>query len=162
MRIRESSRLVLLNDQNEILLLEHVNPVLIDGTTPPILRYWVTPGGGVEEAETWEDAALRELREETGISSVSLGPWVWFREGSVQFSEEILSRERYYLVRCERQEVSKQNQTENERRVYRNYRWWSCEELRQTSDVIFPAGLARIIAPLIDGRIPDEPIRLPE
>jgi ADP-ribose pyrophosphatase YjhB (NUDIX family) len=47
--------------QNDcILLLRHVN--FKKGTS-----YWWLPGGGQEEGETYEQAAIRETREETNL-----------------------------------------------------------------------------------------------
>lgn len=50
--------------QGQILLLQRAEN--------PMLGFWGTPGGGVEEGEAIKDAAVRELAEETGL--VPTGP----------------------------------------------------------------------------------------
>ena len=44
---------------DQILLVNHVNAGKYD--------FWVAPGGGVEGAESLADAAVREVREESGL-----------------------------------------------------------------------------------------------
>lgn len=46
--------------QHRILLVHHFSPGRHD--------FWVAPGGGVEGRETLEQAAAREVREETGLT----------------------------------------------------------------------------------------------
>jgi len=49
---------VVVNKENKILLVRHKK-----GNQ----RYWVLPGGRLEYGETFEECAIRELKEETGL-----------------------------------------------------------------------------------------------
>jgi 8-oxo-dGTP pyrophosphatase MutT (NUDIX family) len=54
-------RALLITPDGGLLTIRRVRP----GQDP----YWVLPGGGVEDGETAEAAALRELREETTLTA---------------------------------------------------------------------------------------------
>jgi 8-oxo-dGTP diphosphatase len=96
MRGRPSARLLILDPSGRILLFRFVftNGVLAGQD------YWATPGGGVEEGETFEQAAIRELREETGIRLEDIGPEVARRELVLLLpdGERVIADERYFLV----------------------------------------------------------------
>lgn len=53
---------IVIDDRGRLLLVQRANP--------PAQGRWSLPGGRVEAGERWENAVLRELHEETGISGV--------------------------------------------------------------------------------------------
>ncbi len=49
------------------------NVLLVKRAKPPITWEWSIPGGGQELGETTREAALRELKEETGVDARLIG-----------------------------------------------------------------------------------------
>jgi 8-oxo-dGTP pyrophosphatase MutT (NUDIX family) len=59
--LRQAGRVLVIDPAGQVLLLEGFDPAA------PDRRYWVTIGGGLDDGEEPAHAAVRELREETGI-----------------------------------------------------------------------------------------------
>ena len=61
--LREGVGIVVLNSKNEVLVAKRIdNPK----------NFWQMPQGGKDEGENYFEAAIRELKEETSITSVTL------------------------------------------------------------------------------------------
>jgi 8-oxo-dGTP pyrophosphatase MutT (NUDIX family) len=156
-RYRPTSRILVLDERNRLLLLR------IEDARLPVLKFWITPGGGVEPGESFEDGAHRELWEETGIRVPELGPPVWTRRRLVTFDGETLDfHEQFYLVRVRATAISTANVTDEEKIVLTDHRWWTHEELLTTSDILAPRKLAELIRPLLAGALPANPLILTE
>lgn len=56
-----------------VVCLRGEEVLLIKRGTPPRLGQWSVPGGRLEWGETLQSAALRELKEETGVDAQLLG-----------------------------------------------------------------------------------------
>lgn len=156
MRERPTARALLLSPQDRLLLFrfEDARP---DGPH----GFWATAGGGVEPGETVLEAVRREVFEETGMSGLEFGPVVWRHEHVLRLGgEDILFREDYVLARCPHEQVSTDRMEALERSVVREARWWTLDEIAESPDTIYPAGLARLLGPLLDGELPSEPLRL--
>jgi 8-oxo-dGTP diphosphatase len=143
MRKRPSSRLLVLEPGGKVLLFRFVHK---HGTVVA-QDFWATPGGALEPGETFEDAAVRELREETGIEQPGPGAQVARREFVLQLptGERVIADERYFVVRAADQVVRREGWTPLELEVMTDHRWWSVAELESTGDTVWPAELAAIL-----------------
>ena len=56
-----------------VVCLKGDQVLLVKRAKPPITWQWSIPGGGQELGETTREAALRELKEETGVEAKLLG-----------------------------------------------------------------------------------------
>ena len=57
-----------------VLVYDGLDMVLVKNTKPPFSNFWIFPSGGVEPRESFKDAAMREVKEETGLDIKIIGP----------------------------------------------------------------------------------------
>ena len=72
--------------------------LLIQRALEPFAGHWALPGGFVQVGESVDDAALRELREETGVVRVYLEQLYTFGEPDRDPREHVVSVAYYALV----------------------------------------------------------------
>lgn len=136
MRTRRSSRLIVLSAQNHVLLFHfhHKNDALSGKS------YWATPGGGLQHNESFEQAALRELLEETGLERQAAGASVASRTFPMMLpdGETVAAEERFFLIHADKTAIDCSRWSNNEKRVICGYRWWTSDDLIHTSETVFP------------------------
>ena len=149
--------MLLIDDRDRVLLFDVALPQRPDD------RLWITPGGGLDPGETREDAALRELYEETGLRGVNLGPCIWKRRHTWQWEDRwIESDERFYLLRAPAFQVVPAAPDEWEMQYVLGHRWWSLSEMIANGDTetFVPRSLPELLAPILAGDLPKHPIEV--
>lgn len=139
------------NSNHEIFLLRtHFDPEV--GLPPR----WITPGGGIDSGESVLEAAVRELREETGIQvgSEALGELIWRTEGRWNWADGENHNtfvDHFYKLQVSDFELDISGWTDDELRDVVEFRWWSVPELLATGELVGPPGLAEFIASHFSG-----------
>ncbi len=142
---RETARVLLHNAHGEVFLLHtHFDPEV--GLAPR----WITPGGGIDEGETPKQAALRELREETGLELTKdqIGEEIW-RTSGTWFWGDGLNQHTYvdyfFAYAINDFVLDDSGWTTDERRDVLEYRWWNVSDLIASGEQFGPHGLAEFL-----------------
>ncbi len=142
---RLCAKVLLVDAQERVLLFSGIDRQLPE--EPPV---WFAVGGAVNDGETLEEAAIRETFEETGIHIEDPGSPVfrrrfrWVFEG-VPYDQE----ETYFMVRVQEVVPIDAGWTDVEKATITGHRWWTLGDLRQTTDAVFPDGLAQRLEALL-------------
>jgi 8-oxo-dGTP pyrophosphatase MutT (NUDIX family) len=140
---RPAARILLVDDAGRVLLFRFTPE---DGRPP----FWCTVGGAVDPGESYEQAARRELYEETGIIA-DPGPEIFRREVDFLTIEgvEVTADERYFLVRTDAREIDAVGHTELEQRVMQRWRWVYAADLATLGEQYFPEDLSQMLTEVL-------------
>jgi 8-oxo-dGTP pyrophosphatase MutT (NUDIX family) len=147
---RVAARVILIDAGRRVLLFNGRDPVAQAEES-----WWFTVGGGVAAGEDLRVAALRELREETGIDlppGQLVGP-VWRRRAVFSFDRRTYDSEEWFFFA----DLASGGVMVPDTSRFDEHRWWSVEELRATQDTVYPMQLAELLPELLsstwDGQV---------
>ncbi|MEZ0107563.1 8-oxo-dGTP pyrophosphatase MutT (NUDIX family) [Catenulispora sp. EB89] len=153
---RHTARVLLMNKEDRLLLFKYQ-----DGRRS---HTWLTPGGGIDDGETVDAAAARELWEETRlvVAPEELGGLVAATGGYADFGwKKGTFREDYFFHRVDTRDIDMSGFTAYERKTISEYRWWSIADLEATDERIVPWGLAPLLTSILRDGPPENLVELP-
>ena len=144
---RVAARVLLVNGDDRLLLLRGFDPAT------PAERYWFTVGGGLDEGESFVDAAVRELFEETGLRlppEELVGP-VRREHTDIPFDGRWYRQEQeFFVARVATWEVSLAGLDAEEMACVDGHRWWSVSDLESTTESFYPTDLVRLFSDILE------------
>ena len=139
--MRATSRLLVVDDDDRLLLMLTRAP-----DTSGSAR-WITPGGGVDPGESHAQAAVRELRQETGQVIADPGPVVHVDDFAVPWdaADHTHGHAEFFVVRVPHFDVVDDEWTDDERTDILDARWFTLAELESTDDPVEPEALVDLV-----------------
>lgn len=157
MRVRNSSRAIILNSKREIFLFKYYYGILREEKT-----VWITPGGKVEEGESFDEALEREVYEEVGLKLEGEPRQICTRKELfiLKSGEHVMANEKYFLVHADSWDLSFDMWTDNEKKFTKDWKWWSLEEIKESSEQFFTKEIVDVLNDVVNGELPKEPIEI--
>ncbi len=146
---RRGARLILLDAAGRVLMVRGHD------VDDPSRSWWFTVGGGIDPGETAVAAAVRELREETGLvvdPADVVGP-VARRRAVFDFAARTVRQdEAFFLARLpEPGPIETHGWTDVERGFMDEVRWWDLDALEVVAEEVFPEAFVPLVRELLDG-----------
>lgn len=157
---RDVVRLVV-RDVDDRILLFHTREAM----APELGEWWELPGGGIEAGETYREAAVRELYEETGIvvGGDQVGAPNWTRDGTFRHAgARRLQHEVVVEVRLAGPgpDIDPAGRMDDEKEAYFDFRWWPVAEVVASTGLFYPRRLPELLGPFLDGETISEPLEV--
>jgi len=157
---RSAVRVVVVDADAKVLLF-HTHDI----DHPDLGQWWELPGGGIDPGETYLEAAVRELREETGIIAgpSQIGPANWRRRASFRHRQRRHLQDEAIValhLQVPGPDVDESGRLDYEREDYFAFRWWPTPEIVNSDERFYPGQLPALLTAFLRGDTINEPFEL--
>lgn len=151
---RRAARVICFDPDGRILLIRSSDPA--DRGKP---HWWELPGGGIDGIESPEQALLRELSEEAGVTNAVIGPCVWTQRAQFTFAGwDFDQDERIYVATSDGDSSGTRHLEAFEALAFEESRWWDPTEFLAEDGATVPPRLREFLPAVLAGDLPDPPI----